>query len=167
MNPGICTTLVSPLISSNADNFTASLSSLKCAEQRLLSSCHASDVPYWARNKPLSISRTHTPASDTHTTSDTHQFNTNRGVPIEGNSLSLQRHHKILGVIVDTYFTSTSLSFKSWMRSPVLGWGIDKETLLVTYRAFIRSIGLYAGLSRILEKCIRYCISTVLHLVKN
>ena len=87
-------------------------------------------------------------------TSDIHQFYINPGILFEGDLLSVQRHHKILGV--DIYFTIALhinyITERCTSRLRILKalagdrWGHYKETLLVTYRAFIHSIMLYAGL---------------------
>ena len=141
------------MITSYADDFTSAESSanIQLASERL--SAHASDVMLWAEEKKLSISfdKSH----PTILTSDTHQCRTDPGVSMGDTALEPERNPKILGVHLDPLFKfsyhvsqiQSRVSSRINILKALAGtnWGQQKETLIVTYRALIRSIITYAA----------------------
>ena len=141
------------MITSYADDFTSAESSVNIhlASERL--SAHANDVLLWAEQKKLSISfdKSH----PTILTSDTHQCSTDPGVSMGQNALEPERNPKILGVYFDPLFkfshhvsqVQSRVSSRINILKALAGtnWGQQKETIIVTYRALIRSIVTYAA----------------------
>ena len=141
------------LITSYADDFTAaeSSSNIQQASERL--NAHAEDVLSWANNKKLAISMDK--SHPTILTSDTHQCRMDPRVTLGNNNLIPERNPKILGVYFDPLFKFshhvTQIHERASSRIRILkvlagtNWGQQKETLLVTYRALIRSLFTYAA----------------------
>ena len=139
------------LTTSYADDFTSITQSPDVAEASL--SAHAADVEAWALDKSLSISldKSHS----TLFTPDTHQTQLDPDLQLGNTPLSLEKHPKILGVIFDTHFNFSQhtkyvadrCASRLRIMSALAGtrWGQHKETLLITYRALIRSIILYGS----------------------
>jgi hypothetical protein len=142
-----------PLITSYADDFTAAAGAVRIADASAVLSSHSSDVAAWARRKGLSVSipKSHT----TLFTSDTHQSQTDPHVSWEGSNLPLCRTPKILGVTFDPHFTFSphiaAICQRARPRLNILkslagtSWGQQKETLLVTFKALIKSLITYAA----------------------
>ena len=143
---------LAPLISSNANNFTAVASSSDYRATSGILTVQASGMNECARNKSfLFHSRIHTPAFSPLTFAST--------MPTlalySRVTLSIQRHYKIIGAIFDTHCIFTLIKYISERcasRVRILEAlagarrGQDKGTLLVTYRALIHFLMLYAGL---------------------
>ena len=117
-------------------------------------STHASDVGEWAAERGLQFS--HAKSTVTLFTPDkVREANHHPQVTITNNLLPTEKNPKILGVVFDPHLTFNShikyLTERAASRLRVLKaltgttWGQQKETLLLTYRALIRSILLYAA----------------------
>ena len=85
---------------------------------------------------------------------DKHQFEMHPYITLEDTRLTLERSHKILGVILDPSISFHKHSYVSdridkrnnTMKAlAVSSWGQDKETLLITYNALGKSIANYAA----------------------
>ena len=142
-----------PLITSYADDFTAAASAVSVPDTAAALSTHASDVASWARRKGLTVS---IPKSNsTLFTPDPHQSRTDPHIVWEGSNLTLCRTPKILGVTLDPHFTFSphiqAVCERARSRLNVLKslagstWGQQKETLLITYKALIKSVLSYAA----------------------
>ena len=141
------------LITSYADDFTAATSSPNVEQAALSLSAHANDVVQWAANKKLTIAydKTH----PTLFTSDTHQSRMDPGVSVNNRPLELERNPKILGVHFDPHLRfshhAQQQSIKASSRLRIMkalagtNWGQQKETLILTYRALIKSVIQYAA----------------------
>ena len=142
-----------PLITSYADDFTAVASAVQVPATAATLSAHASEVAQWARQKGLTISIPK--SSSTLFTPDPHQSRTDPHITWEGSDLALCRTPKILGVTLDPHFTFTphinEICERARSRLNVLKslagstWGQQKETLLITYKALIKSLLSYAA----------------------
>ena len=135
------------------DDFTAaeSSSSIPVASQRL--SAHAGDVAAWAEDKGLSISvgKSH----PTLFTSDSHQSYLDPEVTLNGASLQPERNPKILGIHFDPHLNfaqhARETASRALSRLRILKalagttWGQQKETLMITQRALIKSVIQYGA----------------------
>ena len=141
------------LQSSYADDVHAAASARDVNEAAAALSRHASEVAAWAEERQLRIS-----PSKSHITlftSDTHQSHLHPQVLLGSTPLPLERHPKILGVTFDPHFTFRnhvqSIATKAIDRLKILkalagtDWGQQKETIVLTYRALIRSLFTYAA----------------------
>ena len=110
---------------------------------------YLSEIHNFFTSRNLSLS----PAKSTATlfTTWTKEVKTNLGIVVDGAQIPTVNHPKILGVTLDSLFTSsahaTAITHKLRSRNKVLKalagstWGMDKETLLATYK----TIGRYAA----------------------
>ncbi|XP_037811763.1 uncharacterized protein LOC119603706 [Lucilia sericata] len=106
---------------------------------------------FTARNLQLSPAK----SSTTLFTTWTKEVNLNLGIVVDGVQIPTVHHPKILGVTFDSLFTSpahaTAITHKLRSRNKVLKalagstWGMDKETLLATYKTIGRSVVNYAA----------------------
>ena len=142
------------LLSSYADDFTASESSADVSEAAGALTSHASEVVEWAAEKDLKIS-----APKSHVTLFTpdkrYQSNLHPPVIMDGSPLPLAKHPKILGVTFDTHFTFThhvtSVVERASERLKILKaltgttWGQQKETITMTFKSLVWSIFAYAS----------------------
>ena len=141
------------LVTSYADDFTAAECSpnVELAASRL--SAHAGDISHWAAQKHLTIAEDKT--HPTLFTSDTHQSRMDPGVLLNNSQLQLERNPKILGVHFDPHLRfsyhvqkqCTKASSRLRILEALAGtnWGQQKETLIMTYRALIKSVFQYAA----------------------
>ena len=140
------------LTTSYADDFTDSCSSPNISDAARSLSAHAQLVGGWAEERGLSISA---PKSNvTLFTSDRRQSYHHPSVTLNGSQLPLERNPRILGVTLDPHFTFaphiSSLISRASPRLNILKalagttWGQQKETLIVTFKALVRSIFTYA-----------------------
>ena len=142
-----------PLLTSYADDFTAAASSPSPSAAAEVLTSHAEDVVAWAGERRLLISAPK--SSVTLFTSDTHQSHLHPQVPLLGSPLPLDRTPRVLGVIFDTHFTFSphinAIADKANNRLRILKalagstWGQQRETLLITFKALIRSVFTYAA----------------------
>ncbi|KAA0199397.1 hypothetical protein HAZT_HAZT007698 [Hyalella azteca] len=142
-----------PLITSYADDFTAAVGAVQIANASAVLSSHSLHVAAWACRKGLSVSipKSHT----TLFTSGTHQLQKDPHVSWEGSDLPLCRTLKILGVTFNPHFTFLPCIAAICQRAcPCLNilkslagtsWEQQKETLLVTFKALIKSLITYAA----------------------
>ncbi|XP_037823665.1 uncharacterized protein LOC119612022, partial [Lucilia sericata] len=106
---------------------------------------------FTARNLQLSPAK----SSTTLFTTWTKEVNLNLGIVVDGVQIPIVHHPKILGVTFDSLFTSsahaTAITHKLRSRNKVLKalagstWGMDKETLLATFKTIDRSVINYAA----------------------
>ena len=140
------------LTTSYADDFTDSCSSPNISEAASSLSAHAQLVGDWAEERGLAISA---PKSNiTLFTPDRRQSHYHPSVALNGSQLPLERNPRILGVTLDPHFTFaphiTSLVTRASPRLNILKalagttWGQQKETIIVTFKALVRSIFTYA-----------------------
>ena len=141
-------------VTSYADDFTSLVSgpSVDQLSERL--AAHGLHVSDWAAERGLQIS--HAKSTVTLFTPDkVRESNYHPPVAINSNPLPLDKHPKILGVVFDPHLTFNShinyTAERAASRLRILKaltgttWGQQKETLLLTYGALIRSIILYAA----------------------
>ena len=114
---------------------------------------HAADVASWAEERGLTISlpKSHV----TLFTSDSHQSQLDPGVSLGGEALPLCRNPKILGVTLDPHLTFAphvkNITERARSRLNIMralagvSWGQSRETLLITYKALIKSLISYAA----------------------
>ena len=140
-------------LSSYADDFTVAASHRQqhIAAEALTSS--ASEIKRWADTKGLIVSTSK--SVSTLWTSDPHQSRLDPGVRISNTPLSLDRRPRVLGVTFDTHLifsphisaVADRASSRIRLLKALAGtrWGQSKETLLLTYRSYIRPILSYAA----------------------
>jgi len=146
-------TSTASLITSYADDFTAIATSINIPDSAAILSSHTSDVSTWARNKGLYVSISK--SSSTLFTPDTNQSRSNPHITWEDSELPLCRTPKILGVAFDPHFTFSPhiqvVCERARSRLNILKslagstWGQQRETIIVTYKALIKSIITYAA----------------------
>ena len=140
------------LTTSYADDFTDSSTSSDFSAAASSLSAHAQRVGGWAEERGLAISA---PKSNvTLFTPHRLQSHAHPSVTLNGCELPLERTPRILGITLDPHFTFTphitSLVARASPRLNILKalagttWGQQKETIIITFKALIRSLFTYA-----------------------
>ena len=141
------------LITSYADDFTASATASTIESSTATMAEHIRDVELWAANRELQISVTK--STVTLFTSDNSQSNIHPQIPLGGGFLPLEKYPKILGVTFDPHFHFhkhvEAIVERAKNRLSILkaltgtSWGQQKETIVATYKALIDSVFSYAA----------------------
>ena len=141
------------LVTSYADDFTASASHSDIGEAAAVLARHAQDVAAWAAERELQISAQK--STVTLFTSDRRQYGSHPVVPLNGTPLPLEQFPKILCITFDPLLFfhkhAERLAEGSKQGLSILkaltgtDWGQHKETLVATYKAIIDSSFSYAA----------------------
>ena len=141
------------LATSYADDFTAAVTAKSTAGAEAALAAHAADVTRWAADRALQVSTSK--STVTLFSSQTRELNTQLTIPLNNTNLPMEKRPKILGVTFDPTLTFCAhvddIARRARQRLSILKalagstWGQQKETLLVTYRAAIRSLFTYTA----------------------
>ena len=141
------------LTTSYADDFTVSATAEATSEATATLAARAAEVEQWASDRALQISTQK--STVTLFSTYTHELNTHPTIPFNNSSLPLEKRPKILGVTFDPTLSfrahADSIVKRAKQRIPILKamtsvkWGQQKESLINTYRASIRSLFTYAS----------------------
>ena len=141
------------LTTSYADDFTASVTAKSTEEASTSLAAHAADVTRWAADRALQVSAQK--STITLFSSQTRELNTHPIVHINNIPLPLERNPTILGVTFDPTLTFCAhvdkIAKRAQKRLSLLKaltgttWGQQKETLITTFKATIRSLFTYAS----------------------
>ena len=142
------------LSTSYADDFTASVTTGSTSEATSSLAAHAADVTRWAEDRALQVSAQK--STVTLFSSQTRELsNTHPNIPINSTPLPLEKNPQILGVTFDPTLTFSAhvenVTRRAKQRLSILKalagttWGQQKETLINTFKATIRSLFTYAS----------------------
>jgi len=148
-----CPTLLSALLTSFADDFTAANSSKNPADSEAVLNSYLAEIEAWSQSIGLSIAPEK--SSVTLFTSHNRESKNHPQIFLDNELLPLKKSVKILGVTFDTHFTFShhisDIISRASSRLNVLkslagsDWGAQKETMLFTYRTILRPILTYAS----------------------
>ena len=140
------------LTTSYADDFTVSATAESTPDATATLAAHADEVEQWASERELQISAQK--STVTLFTSQTREVNNHPAIPFNNATLPLNKNPKILGVTFDptlTFCTHVDNTVKkAKQRLSIMKalagttWGQQKESLINTYKASIRSLHTYA-----------------------
>ena len=136
-----------------ADDITVWATGPKIPQLESMITSYLKDVSIYLKDNSLLISA---PKSTvTLFTQDNHQFQMHLVITLKDTQLPLERSPKILGVIMDPSlsfhrhcnYVSDRIDKRNNMLKALAGssWGQDKETLLLIYNAFGKSVASYAA----------------------
>ena len=141
------------LTTSYADDFTVSATAETTSGATATLAAQAAEVEQWASARALQVSAQK--STVTLFSSQTRELNTHPTIPFNNSNLPLEKHPKILGVTFDPTLTFCahvdSVVSRANQRISILKaltsvkWGQQKESLVNTYKASIRSLLTYAS----------------------
>ena len=141
------------LTTSYADDFTVSATAETTSGATATLAARAAEVEQWASARSLQISAQK--STVTLFSSQTRELNTHPTVPFNNSTLPLEKNPKILGVTFDPTLTFCAhvdnIVDRAKQRLSIMkalagtAWGQQKESLVTTYKATIRSLFTYAA----------------------
>ena len=142
------------LTCSYADDFTSVITGNNLQDITNRMTTHTSEVESWAAGRCLQVSATKSTLT-LFTPDKAREGSLHPVVSVDNNRLPLDKTPKILGVVFDTHFNFGKqveyVAERAASRLRILkalsgtGWGQQRETLLVTYKALVRSLMTYAA----------------------